>query len=90
MSERGGAFAYASPAAELIFGRSESEICGARILDFVHPEDRNRVAAGMSKVREKTKDTLLLEFRIVLPDGRILPVESRVEIFSTNRRSPGS
>jgi PAS domain S-box-containing protein len=76
VSERNGAFAYASPAADLIFGRSEPEIRGARILDFVHPDDRSRVTTGMAKVRNESKDALLLEFRIVQPDGRILSVES--------------
>ena len=76
VSERDGAFAYASPAAELIFGRNESEIRGSRILDFVHSDDRSRVAAGMAKVRDESKETLLLEFRMVLPDGRVLSVES--------------
>jgi PAS domain S-box-containing protein len=76
VSEHGGAFVYASPAAELIFGRSESEIRGARILDFVHADDRNRVVAGMAKVRVQFNEPLLLEFRVVHPNGRILSVES--------------
>jgi two-component system cell cycle sensor histidine kinase/response regulator CckA len=76
VSERGGAFAYASPAAELIFGRSEPEIRGARILDFVHPDDRSRVVEGMAKVRDESKQALLLEFRIVRPDGHVLSVKS--------------
>jgi two-component system, cell cycle sensor histidine kinase and response regulator CckA len=76
VSEGGGAFAYASPAAELIFGRTEAEIRGARILDFVHPDDRSRVAEGIAKVRGETKEAQHLEFRIVRPDGHVLSVES--------------
>ncbi len=76
VSESGVAFVYASPAAELIFGRSESEIRGARVIDFVHPDDRSRVVIGMSKVRDDTKEALRLEFRIVCPDGRVNSVES--------------
>ncbi len=61
---------YVSPSYEYVYGRSTASLyLDARsFLEAVHPDDRQRVENGLSKLY-KQKSSLDIEFRIALPDG---------------------
>ncbi len=72
LTGRDAAIGYASPAASSIFGRSTEELVGKRTLDFVHPEDRERVVSMMASVRGPDHVVgTTVEFRLVRPDGAV-------------------
>jgi len=71
VSAADGAWLYMSPAAERIFGCSHAKVLGKRIVDFVHPDDRAKIAEAMTQVRTPSDETVATEFRIVHPDGSI-------------------
>jgi PAS domain S-box-containing protein len=65
-----------------LFGWAESEPVGfKRFIEIVHPEDRERVRAGMSWALQGGGDHVV-EYRIVLSDGSIrwLVTRARVEL----------
>jgi len=56
-------------------------------LDTVHPEDRESARATLARCRE-TRDLVRLEYRIVLPDGRVRWLVSRGRSFSATAEQP--
>lgn len=72
-----GAFLYLSPVAELFWGRSIDDMMNnpELWLHGVHPDDRDRVAAGYA--RGLRKGVFQLEYRIVTPDGATRWVQDR-------------
>jgi PAS domain S-box-containing protein len=73
--DRSGRFTYASPSFAMT-GYSAQEAIGRRALDFMHPDDRDRVAAAFFKAM-KGASTWRIEYRVICKDGRILWVEAR-------------
>ncbi len=69
---------YVSPAFEKIWGRPVESLRSnpAKWLDFIHAEDRVRVIAGYSLLRDKGENQDI-EYRIVRPDGEIRWVRVR-------------
>jgi PAS domain S-box-containing protein len=67
---------YNSPAFSKILGYPEGSQNGRSILDLVHPEDRDRVAADLGEVYARTNPGLPTEFRMVTAGGNHLFVES--------------
>ncbi|HEY9608218.1 PAS domain S-box protein [Allocoleopsis sp.] len=67
---------YISPAYEKIWGRSCAELYALpkSWLDAVHPEDRDRVIAMLTRIRE---DDYEQEYRIIRPDGEIRWIRDR-------------
>ncbi len=61
--------------ASLLGAQSPEELLGRRVLDFVHPEDRERVQARIRQVLEEGREAELTEERFVRPDGQVLYVE---------------
>jgi hypothetical protein len=59
---------YISPAYEEIWGRSRQQLYEnpASFIDFLHPDDRDRVIAARQK---QFKAELEIEYRIIRPDG---------------------
>ncbi|MBW4465361.1 MAG: PAS domain-containing protein [Pegethrix bostrychoides GSE-TBD4-15B] len=68
---------YISPAYERIWGRSAAEIYGnlQRWIEFVHPDDRERVKSAPARCREQ--GSYEEEYRIIRPDGSIRWVRDR-------------
>lgn len=64
---------YLSPAFEKLWGRPRSDLASGKVhfLDTVHPEDRERVKAGVEKEQAE------LEYRVLLPSGGHRWVRSR-------------
>jgi PAS domain S-box-containing protein len=70
-----GKIEYISPSCETVAGFKPLMLIGKPILDFIHPEDRERVSRAVEKgIREKTQ--IRIEFRHRCVDGRYRWVES--------------
>ncbi len=70
-------FVYVSPAYERVFGRPRDEngVDPSAWIGAVHPEDRNRMLALW---HSGTAEPLEVECRVVLPDGGIRWIRSRI------------
>jgi diguanylate cyclase (GGDEF)-like protein/PAS domain S-box-containing protein len=77
-----GLCTYASPAVSQLLGMEPSEIVGRRATDFIHPDDRDRIADRFRTQFEKSPDTVLAQFRMSRSDGGWRDVEAVV----TNQR----
>ena len=67
-----------SPDEDLSFGR---------FLETVHPDDRESAKATLARCLE-TRDLVRLEYRMVLPDGRVRWVESRGRSYPATLEQP--
>lgn len=67
---------YVSPAFEVLFERSRDAFLKhpRDFLDWIHPEDRQRVLEALADIEEGAQD---LRYRILRPDGSVRRVESR-------------
>ncbi|MEB2345669.1 MAG: PAS domain S-box protein [Deltaproteobacteria bacterium] len=72
----GGCIRFVNPAAVAMLGASSSEeLLGRRMIDFVHPDYHAVVAERVRKMLETGGPALLLEEKILRPDGSVLDVE---------------
>ena len=71
-----GRIAYDSPSAAKILGYAPGSLEGRNPLDFVHPEDRDRIQSDLALVYKKKNPGTPSEFRIQKADGRYIWVES--------------
>lgn len=67
---RGDEILYVSPGYETLWGRSVESVCRhpMSFLEAVHPEDRPRVVAGMTR---QARGNHVVEFRVLHPDGTV-------------------
>jgi PAS domain S-box-containing protein len=71
-----GRFTYVSPAVRAISGYAPSEAVGRLAMEFVHPEDRARVAE-IFRTALQGPTGWTLEYRILRKDGAVRWVEAR-------------
>ena len=71
-----GAITYASPAAARSLGYGEGSRLGADLLELVHPDDAERVAAHFQLLLEHRGDGLPVELRLLGADGTWRRVEA--------------
>jgi two-component system, NtrC family, sensor kinase len=71
---RGGPLVYANPSALRFLGLPASELVGARVLQFVHPEDQE-LAAGVLDVAPEQVGSGACELRFLQRNGRVLTAE---------------
>jgi PAS domain S-box-containing protein len=72
----GGRIRFANSAAVAMLGAaSPDELLGRPMMDFVHPDYRGVVAERVRKMLETGGPALLLEEKILRPDGSVLDVE---------------
>ena len=71
-----GRFRYVSPAVEAISGYTSEEVVGKQAVDFVHPDDRERVAREIA-ASITTPNSPQIEHRHIRKDGQVIWVESR-------------
>lgn len=72
----GGRIRFVNPAALAMLGATAAaEVIDRPVMEFVHPEYRPIVAERMQKMLETGGPALLLEERIVRPDGSVIDVE---------------
>ena len=75
-----GAFVSLNKAAEDILGYSKSELVGVSTFQFIHPDDRAGVKAGLEEsMRKRDQDVRRFEFRMLAKSGE-------VKYFEVNRR----
>jgi PAS domain S-box-containing protein len=95
---RMGSWEWDVPANRIVWSDGLFEIYGVRPKDFrpqykpggseyVHPEDRSRVEAEVSRALE-TSAPIDFEFRIVRPDGRVRRLHSRAEVIADSDGRP--
>ena len=75
-SDLTGRFTYLSSAVDKVSGYSVEESLGRQALDFVHPDDRERVRIEIAEALASA-DGRRIEHRHVRKDGEVIWVESR-------------
>lgn len=71
-----GRIRFVNPAALAMLGATAAaDVIGRPVMEFVHPDYRPIVAERMQKMLETGGPALLLEERIVRPDGSVIDVE---------------
>ncbi len=71
-----GTILFESNAIEVQFGYTSEELLGRNALEFVHPDDRKRVAEALSAVGPEPGPGTPVEFRLRHKDGRWRQVSS--------------
>ncbi|WP_336037280.1 PAS domain S-box protein [Halobacterium yunchengense] len=72
-----GAFRYVSPAVERLFGHRPADLDGEPAVEYVHPDDRERVADALTELVEQSGTvTERVEYRFLDADGSWVWVES--------------
>ena len=66
---RDGVIQWAGPSTEHVLGWSESDVVGAKVLDFIHPDDHPHLAHQFSQVVETPREIVNLEYRARTKDG---------------------
>ena len=70
-----GSIVFDSPSSVHILGYPEGSFVGKNPIDFVHPDDQERVKRDLKEVYDNKKPGIPTEFRIRKADGTYLPVE---------------
>ncbi len=60
---------YANPAAGQLLGRTPEELVGGLLLDAVHPEDRGKASAALSRAYADPQGTVTFPVRLVRRNG---------------------
>ncbi|MCQ4333683.1 PAS domain S-box protein [Natronomonas sp. F2-12] len=71
-----GRIQYHSPAIERVLGYDQEELVGTKVVDHVHPDDRERVSEGFFSLVEEGEGTVTQEYRVEHADGSWVWLES--------------
>ncbi len=71
-----GRIIFDSPSSKRILGYPEGYFIGKSPMEFIHPDDVERVKRDLQEVYEKQNPGIPTEFRIKKADGKYIPVES--------------
>ncbi len=71
-----GSIIFDSPSSKRILGYPEGYFIGKSPMEFIHPDDLERVRKDLQEVYEKRNPEIPTEFRIKRADGKYIPVES--------------
>jgi PAS domain S-box-containing protein len=74
--DRKGHIVYSSPSTLRIVGYNPSDMIGRDPLDYIHPDDRERVRSAIGEVFSGTNSGIPTEFRIQHADGHYVDVEA--------------
>jgi PAS domain S-box-containing protein len=74
--EPDGTIAYQSPSVERMLGRPADDLVGTALVDLVHPDDQDQVAASLTKLVETPGTTVNFACRLQHEDGSWRHVES--------------
>ena len=80
LSDRGGVVLYANPRVKEVFGLEPERVAGKNLLEFVHPGDRERVAADFLRDWETGQTIPNYPIRCVKGDGTDVYVEATSEL----------
>ncbi|MCL5282449.1 MAG: PAS domain S-box protein [Planctomycetes bacterium] len=74
--ERDGVIQFAnSTAVSLLGAKAAEEVVGRPLLDFIHPDHRQRVDRQFARLRQRRKPIPVTEEKIVRPDGTAIDIE---------------
>ena len=74
--DKEGLIIFDSLSSSRILGYPEGTIIGKNPLEFIHPDDREKVKNDLKDVYKEKNSGIPTEFRILKADGTYLPVES--------------
>ncbi len=74
--DKNGLIVFDSPSSSRILGYSEGSLIGKSPMEFIHPDDRERVQNDLKDVYKEKNTGIPTEFRIRKANGTYLPVES--------------
>jgi PAS domain S-box-containing protein len=74
--DREGRIVYESPSVERVLGYSPGFLIGRNAMEFIHPDDLEKVKKDFLDVLEKTSPGIPTEFRIRKADGTYIWVDS--------------
>src|SRR3984893_13739759 len=77
-------FLYVSPSILRTLGYEENEVLNVKALDFIHPDDRYRVDPLQSPVPLKEIESILISYRMMHKDGRLIWLESLMKPIIEN------
>ena len=75
-ADQTGRFTYVSPSLTAMTGYGVDEVIGRKALSFVHPDDRDRVAAALANALSGPTGSQI-EYRAICKDGGAIWVEAR-------------
>lgn len=82
-----GNFISVSQACEIVLGFKPSELIGTPVLDVIHPEDRERVGAGLAEVMKSGREEVRTsEFRMISKNGEVKHFEIKGRLAVENGR----
>ncbi|MBZ2165263.1 PAS domain S-box protein [Methanobacterium spitsbergense] len=74
--DKEGRIIFDSPSSARILGYPEGSLLGKSPLDFIHPDDYDKVKTDLQQVFDYTNPGIPTEFRIRKANGAYIPVES--------------
>jgi PAS domain S-box-containing protein len=74
--DENGTIIFDSPSSVHILGYPEGSLVGKNPIDYIHPDDQERVKKDLNEVYDNKNTGIPTEFRIRKVDGTYLPVES--------------
>jgi PAS domain S-box-containing protein len=77
LTDSEGVIIYASGASQEL-GNASSRLIGHRAIDFVHPDDRDRLARAVEQLHRGERTTAMIEIRWRRADGGYAGVEARM------------
>jgi diguanylate cyclase (GGDEF)-like protein/PAS domain S-box-containing protein len=74
--DRDGVVRYESPSHQRVLGNGTEEHAGRSILELIHPEDQQAVAAALGQLIERPEEIVTFEYRLRHHDGSWRVLES--------------
>ena len=74
--DENGTIIFDSPSSVHILGYPEGSLVGKNPIDYIHPDDQEKVKKDLKEVYDNKNTGIPTEFRIRKADGTYLPVES--------------
>ncbi len=71
-----GRLLYVSPASQTVMGYSADQMLGRHWVEFIHPDDRERMIANRRHLLAAPLDQICVAFRFLRPDGKICWLEA--------------
>ncbi|HEY7766911.1 PAS domain S-box protein [Longimicrobium sp.] len=75
-----GRFRWVSPASREVLGYATHEMEGRPLLELLHPEDRDEVAAGLAALGSGTRDDFNLRYRVQHRTGEWVVLDTRARL----------
>lgn len=71
-----GEFSFANEAMSNMIGYRDDELIGKQFIDFIHPDDRERILESFRSSIRESRDRLEIEFRVIHRDGTVVHMYS--------------